>query len=130
MARSDRGRAWPVPRGPRPFVVTWRVARASPHSCLRARAAALGAHRSSRLFLRREGSVMANRLEITGVLSPWAPGFSTRLRVRGYAETSIYQIERVAVELDAWMATQGLEVGGLSVEVLERFVLARRVGGA
>ena len=73
---------------------------------------------------------MANRLEITGVLSPWAPGFSTELRVRGYAEISIYQIERVAAELDAWMTTQGLEVGGLSVEVLERFVLARRVGGA
>ena len=73
---------------------------------------------------------MANRLAITGVLSPWAPGFSTELRVRGYAEISIYQIEHVVAELDAWMTTQGLEVGGLSVEVLERFVLARLVGEA
>ena len=73
---------------------------------------------------------MANRLEITGALSPWAPGFGTELRVRGYAEISIYQIERVVAELDAWMGTQGLEVDGLSVGVLERFVLARRVGGA
>jgi integrase/recombinase XerD len=73
---------------------------------------------------------MAGRLEITGALSPWAHGLSTRLRARGYAEVSIYQIVRVAAELDAWMTQERVGVGGLTVDVLERFVLTRRARGA
>src|SRR5215216_6441382 len=73
---------------------------------------------------------MFGRLAITGALAPWARGLSTGLRARGYAEISIYQILRVAAELNAWMTQEHVDVGGLTVDVLERFVLTRRARGA
>ncbi|MGH3788120.1 MAG: tyrosine-type recombinase/integrase [Pseudonocardiaceae bacterium] len=70
-----------------------------------------------------------SRMVVTGPLAPYAGGFRDDLGDRGYAVRSVGVQMRVVAQLSAWLEGQALSVGGLSTEVVERFLRARRAAG-
>ncbi len=66
------------------------------------------------------------RVRVTGPLALYAEGFLGALEAQGYsAGTAALQLQTMA-QLSRWLGAQGLDVGGLSSEVVERFFALRR----
>jgi site-specific recombinase XerD len=59
-------------------------------------------------------------------LAPYAAGFVVELIGRGYRPLSVAGQLRLMAHLSRWMAEQDLEPGGLTMEVVERFLEVRR----
>lgn len=70
-----------------------------------------------------------SRVRVTGPLAPHAEGFAAELTRQGYAQLSRVIQLRLLSHLSRWLASEGLESGGLSARVAERFVAARRAAG-
>jgi integrase/recombinase XerD len=66
------------------------------------------------------------RVRVTGPLAMYAEGFLDALEAQGYAAgTAALQLQ-TAAQLSRWLAAQGLDVGQLTPEVVERFFAVRR----
>jgi len=66
---------------------------------------------------------------VRGPLEPHITGFAEQLLQRGYTETSAAQHVCFLAHLDRWMSAEGIELAGLSVPVLERYLGQRRAAG-
>ncbi len=70
----------------------------------------------------------ASRVWVTGPLAPWAAGFAAWLVELGYTPSSAEGQLRLLAHLSGWLADQGLAVGELTPETVERFLRARCKG--
>lgn len=70
-----------------------------------------------------------SRVLVSGPLEPYAGGFAAELSRQGYTRLSLVIQLRLLSHLSRWLASEGLESGGLSAAVAERFVAARRAAG-
>jgi integrase/recombinase XerD len=68
----------------------------------------------------------SSRVLVSGPLAGFASGFAFELAELGYSLPSADAQMRLMQHVSNWLAWQGLAVGDLSVEVVERFVAARR----
>jgi site-specific recombinase XerD len=66
------------------------------------------------------------RVRVSGSLAEFAPGFAAELAGLGYSPRGAEAQMRLMQHVSRWLASQGLVVGDLSVEVVEGFVAARR----
>ncbi len=70
-----------------------------------------------------------DRVRVSGPLAPFADGYSMHLAEAGYLPASVQaHLQRLA-QVSRWMEDEGLDVGGLSLGALERFLIARRYQG-
>jgi integrase/recombinase XerD len=68
-------------------------------------------------------------VRMSGPLRPYAAGFASELARQGYTPGSVGTQVRLMAHLSRWLTREGLDVAGLSVPVLGRFLLARRAAG-
>ena len=61
-------------------------------------------------------------MAMTGPLAPWASGMAQRLQELGYTERTAVRLVQLAGGLSKFLQQHGLAAGGLSLEVIERFV--------
>jgi integrase/recombinase XerD len=81
-------------------------------------------------------SVIVNREELVmdglsagrvlGPLAPYAAGFVVELVGRGYRPRSVSGQLELMAHLSRWLAEEGVELGGLTVEMADRFLEVRR----
>ena len=69
------------------------------------------------------------RFQGDGELALCAPGFAEHLAEQGYTDRSIVRQLGLLAHLDRWLDVQGLASGALSVEVVDRYLTARRAEG-
>ena len=67
-----------------------------------------------------------SRVRVRGPLEPYAGGFAAELSRQGYTRLALVIQLRLLSHLSRWLQGEGLESGGLSGLVVERFVAARR----
>ncbi len=65
---------------------------------------------------------------VFGPLAPYADGFVVELVGRGYRPRSVSGKLELMAHLSRWLAEEGVEAGGLSVEMADRFLEIRRTG--
>jgi len=65
---------------------------------------------------------------VLGPLAPYAAGFVVELVGRGYRPRSVSGQLELMAHFSRWLAEQGVEPGGLTVEMAERFLEVRRAG--
>jgi len=70
-----------------------------------------------------------SRQGIVGPLAAFAPGFAEELARQKYASGSIYNQIRFVRQLSRWLLVQGLGVADLRMDVVDRFLSARRASG-
>jgi integrase/recombinase XerD len=70
-----------------------------------------------------------SRVRVTGPLEAHAAGFAAELARQGYTRESAYGQMLLAAHVSRWLAGQGLDAGGLTPDVAERFLAARRAAG-
>jgi site-specific recombinase XerD len=68
----------------------------------------------------------SSRVLVSGPLARFASGFALELAEMGYSPPSAEAQMRLMQHVSSWLAAQGLVVGELTAEVVERFVAARR----
>jgi site-specific recombinase XerD len=66
---------------------------------------------------------------VTGPLEPHVTGFAAGLLRQGYTRSSAGQHVCFIAHLDRWMVAEGLELGGLSRSVIDRYLAERRAAG-
>jgi site-specific recombinase XerC len=66
---------------------------------------------------------------VRGPLEPHVIGFAEELLRRGYSRSSAGQHVCFIAHLDRWMQAAGVELGELSVPVIERYLAERRTAG-
>ena len=66
---------------------------------------------------------------VAGPLEPYAAGFAVELERQGYALGVAEKQVGLAAHLSRWLAEAGVEPGGLTVQVAERYASARRAAG-
>ncbi|HEY6422695.1 MAG TPA: site-specific integrase [Pseudonocardiaceae bacterium] len=66
------------------------------------------------------------RVRVTGPLGPYASGFCAELARQGYARSSAVNQMKLVAHLGRWMNAEGLSTAELTLEQVERFVMARR----
>jgi len=67
-----------------------------------------------------------SNVEVSGPLEEFAEGFALELVGLGYSPRTIEAQLRLMKHLSEWLAALGLSVGGLTVSVVQRFVVDRR----
>lgn len=67
-----------------------------------------------------------SRVRVTGPLSPHVAGLVSELARLGYTTTSATNVMQFAAHLSRWMAAAGVELSGVTGEILESFLSARR----
>jgi integrase/recombinase XerD len=70
-----------------------------------------------------------SRARVTGPLQQYAPGFVAELARLGYTANSASGQMFVMAHLSRWLASEGLGAAGLTPQVAERFLAARRAAG-
>ena len=70
-----------------------------------------------------------DRVRVSGPLAAFADDFRMHLVERGYSLASVQFHLQLLAHLSRWMQAEGLEVGGLSPGVVERFLVERRREG-
>lgn len=73
--------------------------------------------------------VVRSQVWMRGPLSSFEAGFRGRLDELGYRSSSAKDQVRLMADLDDWLAIEGLDAAGLSGEVVDRFLAARRSQG-
>ena len=66
------------------------------------------------------------RVQVTGPLSLYAEGFREALEVQGYTAGTVAVQLQTAAQLSRWLAVEGLDVGQLTVGLVDRFFAVRR----
>lgn len=69
------------------------------------------------------------RVQVSGPLAPFAPGFVARLAGLGYARVSVVHQMQLVAHLSCWMTAEGVAADDLSDEMIERFAVSRRAAG-
>jgi integrase/recombinase XerD len=69
------------------------------------------------------------RVRMAGPLGQFVPGFAAELVRLGYTAGSAGVQMGVVVHLSRWLAGEGLDAAGLTPQVAERFLAARRAAG-
>lgn len=67
-----------------------------------------------------------SRVRVTGPLAPYVAGFRQELQSQGYAPGSAALQLQLVGQLSRWLDGQGLDVGGLTPQRVERFFELRR----
>jgi site-specific recombinase XerD len=67
----------------------------------------------------------SDRVRVSGPLSPFADGYSARLAEQGYSPASVRVHLYVLAQLSRWMDGAQLDVGGLSLATVERYLTER-----
>jgi integrase/recombinase XerD len=67
--------------------------------------------------------------EPKGLLAPYFPAFAAQLVTSGYSKSAAKKQRNLAVHLDAWLGTEGLELSALAADGVDEFFLARREAG-
>jgi len=70
-----------------------------------------------------------SRVRMVGPLVPFAAGFQSALEAQGYRHQAVGCQLRVMAHVSRWLLDQGFDVGGLTTERIERFLIARRQAG-
>jgi len=70
------------------------------------------------------------RARMSGPLVVFVEGFEAELGRQGYAPGSVTHHLRLMARLDVWLAARGLDAVGLTAEVVDEFMAARRAVGA
>src|SRR5690242_3375854 len=70
-----------------------------------------------------------SRARVTGPLREYAPGFVGELARLGYTANSASGQMFVMAHLSRWLAGEALDAAGLTPQVAERFLAARRKAG-
>jgi integrase/recombinase XerD len=70
-----------------------------------------------------------SRARVTSPLERYAPGFVAELARLGYTGNSASGQMFVMGHLSRWLAAEGLDTSGLTPEVADRFLAARRAAG-
>jgi site-specific recombinase XerD len=70
-----------------------------------------------------------SRVQVRGPLEAFAPGFVAELGRLGYSPIGATLQLRLMARVSGWLAVEGLRVGGLTGEVVERFLAERRAAG-
>src|SRR5437879_2208218 len=70
-----------------------------------------------------------SRARVVGPLQQYAPGFVAELARLGYTANSASGQVFVMAHLSRWLAGEGLDAAGLTPQVAERFLAARRAAG-
>lgn len=79
--------------------------------------------------MRRSGSRLAGgraRVEVAGVLAPFAEGFRAALTDRGFTRWVVAQHTHLMADLSAWLGERELAPGGLTAEGVNAFLVVRR----
>ena len=82
--------------------------------------------------MRRFGSQLAGglaRVEVTGVLAPFAEGFRKALTGQGFSRWVVANHTHLMAHLSSWLGERGLDPGRLAAEAVGAFVAARRADG-
>jgi integrase/recombinase XerD len=66
---------------------------------------------------------------VRGPLEPHVAGFAEELLRQGYSRSSAAQHVCFIAHLDRWMSAEGVELGGLSAPLIERYLAERRSAG-
>jgi hypothetical protein len=69
------------------------------------------------------------RTRMAGPLEPYVPGFAVELVRDGYVARVVELHVRLAAHLSGWLDREGLGLGDLTPEVVERYFAARRAAG-
>src|ERR1700732_4104589 len=72
---------------------------------------------------------MTELVVVSGPLEPFAEGFAAELSRQGFRPVTVRKHLRLVAELSCWLAGQGLEPRGVSLEVAEQFCRVRREAG-
>jgi integrase/recombinase XerD len=70
-----------------------------------------------------------SRVRIIGPVVPYAAGFRAELESQGYRPHAVGCQLYVMAHLSRWLAHHSVEVGGLTPERVEEFLVARRAEG-
>jgi integrase/recombinase XerD len=70
-----------------------------------------------------------SRVRLSGPLREFGPGFVGELERLGYSPVGATLQVRLMARVSSWMQAESLVAGGLSDEVVERFLAERRAGG-
>ncbi len=70
-----------------------------------------------------------SRVKITGPLIPYTAGFREELEAQGYRPLALCDQLRLMAHMSRWMAGRGLDVGDLTPERVDEFLVARRAAG-
>jgi integrase/recombinase XerD len=70
-----------------------------------------------------------SRVRLSGPLQEFGPGFVVELERLGYSPVGATLLVRLMARVSSWMQAESLVLGGLSDEVVERFLAERRVAG-
>jgi site-specific recombinase XerD len=82
--------------------------------------------------MRRFGSQLAGglaRVEVSGVLAPFAEGFRKALTGQGFSRHVVANHTHLMAHLSSWLGERGLDPGRLAAEAVDAFVAARRAEG-
>jgi integrase/recombinase XerD len=71
----------------------------------------------------------SSRARVVGPLEPYAEGFRGELARRGYSPFTVVWHLYLMGHLSRWLAGRGLEVSALTSELVDAFVVERRVAG-
>ncbi|HUY43408.1 MAG TPA: site-specific integrase [Acidimicrobiales bacterium] len=71
----------------------------------------------------------SSRVRIAGPLVPYAAGFLAELETQGYRSNSACDQLRLLAHVSRWLDHQGSEVGDLTSESVEEFLVTRRIDG-
>jgi integrase/recombinase XerD len=70
-----------------------------------------------------------SKVEVPGPLAPFAAGFVEELVRQGFMPITVGKHVALLAGLSSWLAAEGVAPAGLSSEVAERFLAARRAAG-
>src|SRR5437870_1753859 len=70
-----------------------------------------------------------SRARVTGPLLRYAPGFDAELARLGYTADSASGQMFLMAHLSRWLVGERLDAGGLTPQVVQRFLAARRAAG-
>jgi site-specific recombinase XerD len=70
-----------------------------------------------------------SRVKVTGALVPYVTGFRADIKAQGYRPNALSDQLRLMAHVSRWLAAKGLEVGDLTAERVEAFLVARRKAG-
>ena len=71
-----------------------------------------------------------SRVQVSGPLKGYAPGFVAELAGQGYTPLSATLQLRLVARLSAWLVSEDLQVSELTQPVCERFTVIRHAGGS
>jgi integrase/recombinase XerD len=70
-----------------------------------------------------------SRVKVTGPLVPYVAGFRAELKAQGYRPNALSDQLRVMAHVSRWLASEGLDIGDLTPERIDAFLVARRLAG-